>query len=548
MNSKTMHVAMREYVENLRTKTFWIGIFSLPVVFALFIVVGRIFERSKDVRTYAILDESPAQWLSQGIERRAESGDLESAMRQFVGEIVGAEDADRSEGALAQRAREAAERLGDNEVRRELFQRIAALLPETMALAKAEGRAPSAADFSKLGSAGELLDWFRGLKPEQLSLLQGQLDRTRYRRLDLADLGIGADSSIETQRDALNRAIDAEKLFAYFEVPKDPLGSNRGRYVSNNLSDSSLRDWFAGHATELVRGKRFEVLEAKLDAAERTEARKILSTFAFEKERVAEGGKSTTKVAKAEEASSFAPVAFVYLLWIAVFTAAQMLLTNTVEEKSNRLIEVLLSSVSPLQLMSGKVLGIAFTGLTIVVFWALTAIVGTQLVPQTSKLAEWGLREIVANPIYLGSFIAYFLAGYLLYAAVLVAMGSVCDSLKEAQNLLQPVFILLIVPLIAMLPVVQDPNGTLARVLTYIPLFTPFLMMNRAGGPPPTWEYLATTGLILVSLFIAFRGAGKVFRVGILMTGKPPRIGEILRWLRAPAGSVQPIARSDNKG
>ncbi len=84
----------------------------------------------------------------------------------------------------------------------------------------------------------------------------------------------------------------------------------------------------------------------------------------------------------------------------------------------------------------------------------------------------------------------------------------------------------------------QDPNGTVARIFTYIPIYTPFLMMNRAGGPPPLWEYGASTVLILVSLVIAFWGAAKIFRVGILMTGKPPRIREILRWLRAPIGQV----------
>ena len=139
-------------------------------------------------------------------------------------------------------------------------------------------------------------------------------------------------------------------------------------------------------------------------------------------------------------------------------------------------------------------------------------------------------------------------AGYLLYAAILVALGSVCNSLKEAQNLMQPVFILLIVPLFAMLFVVQDPNGTVARILTYIPLYTPFLMMNRAGGPPPAWEYFASSALILVSLVIAFWAAAKVFRVGILMTGKPPRVREILRWIRAPVTSdaaVDPARRSD---
>src|SRR5690606_22357770 len=166
---------------------------------------------------------------------------------------------------------------------------------------------------------------------------------------------------------------------------------------------------------------------------------------------------------------------FVYLLWIAVFSIAQMLLTNTVEEKSNRIIEVLLSSVSPHQLMNGKILGIAATGLTMIGSWVVFALIGLKVVDLD---VAWS--AVVSDPLYLGSFIGYFLAGYLIYAAVLVAIGSVCNSLKEAQNLMQPVILVLMVPVIAMFFVVRDPNGTVARILTYIPVYTPFLMMNRA--------------------------------------------------------------------
>ena len=240
------------------------------------------------------------------------------------------------------------------------------------------------------------------------------------------------------------------------------------------------------------------------------------------------------KVDDAEKVFQFAPVAFVYLLWIAIFTAANMLLTNTIEEKSNRIIEVLLSSVSPYQLMAGKIWGIGAVGITVVGSWALFAVVGVQMLPfLIEEVGEFRLLDIVGSPAYLASFVGYFLAGYLLYAAVLVAIGSVCNSLKEAQNLMQPVILLLIVPLIAMVPVVNDPNGTIARVLTYIPLFTPFLMMNRAGGPPPTWEYVVTTIILVVTIAFVFVAAGRIFRVGVLMTGKPPKVTEIARWMFA---------------
>ena len=89
-----------------------------------------------------------------------------------------------------------------------------------------------------------------------------------------------------------------------------------------------------------------------------------------------------------------------------------------------------------------------------------------------------------------------------------------------------------------MMPVARDPNGTLARVLSFVPPFTPFVMMNRAAGPPSAFEYAATTILLVASLAAVYWGAAKIFRIGILMTGKAPKPGEILKWLRVPVGLV----------
>jgi ABC-type Na+ efflux pump permease subunit len=101
-----------------------------------------------------------------------------------------------------------------------------------------------------------------------------------------------------------------------------------------------------------------------------------------------------------------------------------------------------------------------------------------------------------------------------------------------------PITILLIVPLFAMMPITRDPNGSLAKVLSFIPPFTPFVMMNRAAGPPELWEYAVTTVLLVVSIAVALWAAAKVFRIGVLLTGKPPKPSEIIRWIRAPVGTV----------
>ncbi len=544
IDRKTWLVARREFVENVRTKTFWIGIFILPVIYGIAIGANVLMSRAKEVRSYAVLDRSEGQWLSKAIEARGDQGDVMSAVdtiEAFKGIEKEVETRTHSEMLAALRSsRSAALEAAANDTQRGFFERYfeiaEAALQKRVDAGEGDQKVAMMAFAQEVGL--QMVPVYQEMTPQERSLLKGGLDRSKYRFVPLSEIGTAVDDPEAEKK--LNDWITDGKLFAWFEIPAQPVESDENaRYISNNLTDGELRSWYSGNATDVVRRRRIEEV-----ALTELEAKWISDPFSFDKSMVTKTGE-TEDVGADKTAAQFAPVAFVYLLWIAVFTAAQMLLTNTVEEKSNRLIEVLLSSVSPMQLMSGKVLGIAATGLTLVGSWVVTAIVGTWFIPEGSKLAEFQLGQIIADPLYFGSFIAYFLAGYLIYGAVLVALGSVCNSLKEAQNLMQPVFILLIVPLIAMIPVVQEPNGMVARILTYIPLFTPFLMMNRAGGPPPAWEYIATTILIVVTLWFAFRMAAKVFRVGILMTGKPPKIGEILRWLRAPVGAVPDTGRSE---
>ncbi len=518
-SAKTYLVALREFVENVRTKAFWIGILAFPIIIVLAIVVGRLLDKAKDLRTYAVIDHSPGQWLSQEVERRREQQGLERLLASAKARA--AAKAAAAAAAPSASVREELERdlagLAADDPLRVIYQAMLAGSDEELQ------RAVDGDPAALLAIGARLL--------RDAETIQRWLQRDNTKRVEVPSEGGDPET-------LLNQKIQNGELFAYFVLPEHPEQGTAGcRYVSNNLTDDDLLDAYTGLATAAVHDRRIADLQRTKNLTP-DEARLLNQRLTFQEQKVSASG-AAEEASKEEKASQFAPVAFVYLLWIAVFTAAQMLLTNTVEEKSNRLIEVLLSSVSPLQLMAGKVFGIAATGLTVVGSWVLCALLGVELAQQfVPTLGAFELTRIVGNPLYLSSFVAYFLAGYFLYAALLVGIGSACTSLKEAQNLLQPVFILLVVPLLAMVPVVQEPNGTVARVLTYIPLFTPFLMMNRAGGPPPAWEYAASTVVIAVAIALAFWGAAKIFRIGILMTGKPPKLREILGWLRAPVGSA----------
>src|SRR6185295_1195907 len=158
--------------------------------------------------------------------------------------------------------------------------------------------------------------------------------------------------------------------------------------------------------------------------------------------------------------------------------------------------------------------GIAATGLTTIFSWILFFLVGLKVAPKLLDIpADIDLSILVSDPKFLTSFVIYFLLGFLLYASMMVAIGASCNSLKEAQNLMTPMMILLMLPLMAMVPVGKDPNNTLATVLSFIPPFTPFVMMNRAAGPPAPWEYAVTTLLLVLTILGTFWAAAKVFRI-----------------------------------
>jgi ABC-2 type transport system permease protein len=121
--------------------------------------------------------------------------------------------------------------------------------------------------------------------------------------------------------------------------------------------------------------------------------------------------------------------------------------------------------------------------------------------------------------------------GFLMYAGFILAIGSVCNTLKEAQSYKGLLTMIMMVPLLTMTFIPKDPNGSLARVLSWIPLYTPFTMMNRASADPPAVDFVGTFILMIVCAFGAMWIAGKIFRIGVLRTGQPPRIVEMAKWV-----------------
>lgn len=551
MGNKTVLVAHREYMENLRTKTFWVGIFFFPIIISLSIVIPIWLEKTKDVRKYAVIDNSG--WLAQAVEDAAKMPDLrrvfDTAVDAFESEDqAGLDDYPEAVRAVAEMIAGGKTRvldeLGDsapNELAdmddaefRRVFIRSSVEAIELVDTPQFDqlknlGLFPKEAFDEIIQQRNAIKEWYDALTPKEAKRFGTSLDKAKYEQIEI-------DGEGEELLSKLNKMIDEEELFAYVVIGEDPLASNEGsKYISNNLTDKDVLSRFERYGTNVLRERRLE--EEGIDPEV---SARIQAPLELEMKQVSETGEEK-EVEKTEIVRQWAPVAFVYLLWMAVFSISQMLLTNTIEEKSNRILEVLLSSVSPLQLMSGKILGIMWTGLTMILSWVVSAIVLVTWLPglfgaSTGNMPDFA--SIARDPFLLTSFVVYFSLGYLFFAALLVGIGSVCNTVKEANNLMMPVTVMLMMPLLAMIPISKDPNGTLAVFLSYIPPFTPFVMMNRAAGPPELHEYVLTSILLIGSIILVFWGAAKIFRIGILMTGKPPSPLEMLKWLRAPVGQV----------
>ncbi|MEY3022645.1 MAG: hypothetical protein RIS86_1843 [Planctomycetota bacterium] len=217
------------------------------------------------------------------------------------------------------------------------------------------------------------------------------------------------------------------------------------------------------------------------------------------------------------------PMAFMMLLWICVFTSANYLLTTTIEEKSNKVMEVLLAAVSPMQLLAGKILGYSAVSLVTLVMYGGAGLAGL------SAAAMLDLVPI-SHLVYLGLF---FVMAYVMVASMMAAVGSAVSDLREAQSLVGPVMILLVIPLMLWMPIIQNPNGVLATVASFVPPAIPFVMILRltaATEPIPMWQTAVSVVWGFGAAFGMLWLAARIFRVGVLMQGKPPTPRELVRW------------------
>ena len=332
-----------------------------------------------------------------------------------------------------------------------------------------------------------------------------------------------ADTDVEAAKDWLNETADGPRHTALIVIhgnaveaaaPGGELGTY-DLYVPPGLDDRDL--------SFIHRNVRDAIADAR--AASRALDRAALDTL-FDVPR-----QPATTVGPENERetvrgfNSLLPMAFMILLFMGIMAGGQTMLTSTIEEKSTRVVEVLLSAVSPMELMAGKLLGAVAISLVMIGVY-----VGLGLVALWS-FSMFGLLD----PWLILYLLIFFLIGFFVLGSLMLAVGAAVNDMTEAQSLQMPLMMVMMVPWFLWPAISRDPGSTLAVVTSHLPPLNTFTMLFRMAStqPPPWWEVWISIGTGLASVVAAVWVAAKVFRIGLLMYGKPPDVRTLIRWVRA---------------
>jgi ABC-2 type transport system permease protein len=222
-------------------------------------------------------------------------------------------------------------------------------------------------------------------------------------------------------------------------------------------------------------------------------------------------------------------IIFIMLLYMTILLWGIAVQRSIIEEKNNRVVEVLLSSLKPFDLMAGKILGVGAVGLTQYAIWGVFGVGLTSYALTTGQFSQY----VSFGWVTVAFFALFYVLGFLFYSTLFAGIGAVCNTDQEAQQLQTPVVMCLAFTIVIPMAVMQNPDGTFATVCSMIPFFAPILMFMRINIlMPPAWQIVLSVAILVASIYFAGVLAAKIFRIGILMYGKRPDVREILKWVR----------------
>jgi len=308
------------------------------------------------------------------------------------------------------------------------------------------------------------------------------------------------------------------------------ISAGQMRYYGANVGSPNDMQALRATVRPLVMGARLERAGVDPGVVDAAQGNVELTT-----ERVTQG-----KLTGQSGSASFL-LAYVmsFMLYLALLLYGMQVMSSVVEEKSSRIVEVLISSLTPFQLLMGKVIGVASVALVQLGIWAGTAMVLTTYRLQVAGAFGASSKSVsdlpipTVSPMMLVVFLSFFVLGFFFYSAMYAAVGSMCNSHQEAQQSQTPVTLFVAAGLMLMFSLLSEPNGTMAHALSLVPFFAPFVTPVRYSLSPLPWTELLLSVLAMVAgLVVVVWIAARIYRVGILSYGKKPKLSEIMRWVR----------------
>jgi len=325
---------------------------------------------------------------------------------------------------------------------------------------------------------------------------------------------ISPGSSLEEGRTEGTMLVASDAIEGYIFIPAGVFDSGRVEYRTKNVGNFKVQERFSRAIEQVITEMRLS--SHGIDTAL---VRKLTARVEIIPIKISKKGEESESSFGETFAKSY--IGLLMLIFM-ILTSGQLLVRSMVEEKSNRVIEVLLSSCRPRDIMIGKILGLSGLGVLQMLVYAS---MGVALALKTDMN--------LLQPEYFAFTLVYAILGYVFYAAIFVAAGSPAATEQEAQQITAYISMFMIAPFALMMLVLQNPNSLIVKILSYIPVLTPSIMVLRVSIQMPSiWEILATIILMIVSIAVMMWIAGKIFRIAILSYGKRPTLVELFRWVR----------------
>lgn len=348
--------------------------------------------------------------------------------------------------------------------------------------------------------------------------------------VELSEVHTGANEAATI--DSLKKLVLAKSLNGYFIIPAAALANDTSTQRDttriatlhlSNANDMSLQEKIKGSYSTALTTLKLRTLGYDPTLFQRIQKSASIETFKVD----------TKSDAKANAGSFVLAYVSGFFLYMAMLLYGMAIMRSVIEEKSSRVMEIVVSSIDPYDLLVGKVLGVGLAGLLQMSVWAIImGLAATVGVSQISSMTGGGL-DMHVSPFVFVYFILYFGFGYLLYATLYAAVGATAEQESDVQQISMPITFLIVIPFLTLTTVIQSPSSPLSIVLSLIPFFSPILMMGRIlSETPPLWEILLSFVLMALTFMGVLWLAARIYRVGILMYGKRFSLSEVVKWLK----------------